>query len=65
MARDSKCPKCGKRSFEVSNEKPRGFRHEICFVRCDGCGTVVGVMDRYDIEGLFNKLAEKLGVTLD
>lgn len=64
MAYCSKCPKCEASSFETELETPRGSSFKLLFIRCSSCGTVVGVMDYYNIGAMLEKLGDKLGVDL-
>lgn len=58
----SACPKCGNTSFESKDHTPQTSNFIVTFIQCAACGTVVGVMDYYNIGGLLQTLAKKLGV---
>lgn len=64
MASYSKCPSCTSSSFETNIETPKDSAFKLLFVRCSSCGTVVGVLDYYNIGSLLEKLGRKLGVNL-
>ena len=64
MAFSSKCPSCTSTSFETAIETPKNSNFKLLFIRCSSCGTVVGVLDYYNIGALLEKLADKLGVDL-
>jgi predicted Zn finger-like uncharacterized protein len=57
----SKCPSCSSTYFET----PSGSRYKLQFVKCSSCGTVVGVLDYYNIGALLFALAKKLGFDLE
>lgn len=68
----SSCPKCGNHTFEVKQNTPQQSRYVLLFVQCASCGTVVGVLDYYNIGAQMiqqNKaiktLAQKLQVHVD
>jgi uncharacterized Zn finger protein len=61
----SKCPKCEKSGFEVVNEVPVNSNYPLIFVRCANCGSVIGVLDYYNVGELIKKLAEKLKIDLN
>ncbi len=61
MALSSTCVKCGSTSFEVKLVTPAGSNFKLNFVQCSLCGGVVGVLDFYNIGGLIQTLAKKLG----
>lgn len=56
----SKCPKCQNTSFEVVINEPADSAYKLLFVQCKSCGTVVGVMDYYNIGSLMNNMKRKL-----
>jgi predicted nucleic-acid-binding Zn-ribbon protein len=62
MALHSTCVKCGGTFFETRTVEPSGSNFKVTFVQCSNCGGVVGVMDFYNIGGMLQKLASKLGV---
>jgi hypothetical protein len=64
MAR-SKCGKCDGYVFEVVETVPGNSRYKVLFVQCSSCGTVVGVMDYFNIGTLIYNLAGKLKINLD
>jgi uncharacterized Zn finger protein len=49
MAISSKCPSCGGFTFEVVEESPAGSAYKCSFVRCVGCGGVVGTSEFHNI----------------
>ena len=61
----SKCPSCTSTSFETSIETPKNSNFKVQFIRCSSCGTVVGVLEYYNIGALLHILAKKLGFNLD
>lgn len=65
MAYSSKCPNCTSTSFEVALETPKHSNFKLQFIRCSSCGTVVGVLEYYNIGMLLHKLAKKIGFNLD
>ncbi len=65
MALSSKCPCCPSTSFESVIETPKNSNFKLQFVRCSSCRTVVGVLDYYNIGAMLEKLAKKLGVSLN
>ena len=65
MASSSICPKCSGSRFEAVVETPRKSNFKLLFVRCETCGTVVGVLDAYNIGALIHDLAEKINVKLN
>ena len=64
MASHSECPKCDSSHFEVAQETIKGTNFYLSFIRCASCGTVVGVMDFYNIGAIIHDLAKALGVKL-
>jgi len=58
----STCPKCSNSTFEMKEYSPRGSDFKYSFIQCDACGAVVGVTDFYNIGGMLETLAKKLGV---
>jgi len=44
---------------------PSKSNYKVMFIQCSKCGSVVGVMDYYNIGTLISKLADKLGVKLN
>lgn len=62
--KQSKCPKCENTSFELAVAAPKGSTVKMYFVQCDKCGSVVGVTDYTDTEGILLKMAEKLGLKI-
>lgn len=64
MAISSQCPKCNSTSFETVIETPKRSNFKLLFIRCEKCGTVVGVLDYYNIGALIHDFAQKLNVKL-
>ena len=66
MALHSRCPKegCNSTRFESELEEPEGSKFKLLFIRCYSCGTVVGVLDYYNIGAMLTKLGQKLGFDL-
>jgi predicted Zn finger-like uncharacterized protein len=62
---NSKCPNCQNTSFEISTENLNKSNHEISFVRCCSCKTIIGCLERESITTLIHKLAQQLGKSLD
>lgn len=60
----SRCAKCEAESFEAVRADLKGTRFGYMFVQCARCGTVVGVMDAYNVPNLLFNAAKKLGVNL-
>lgn len=58
----STCPKCPGSTFENKLYSPTGSKFKLSFIQCSSCGAVVGVMDYFNIGGLIQALAKKLGV---
>ena len=58
----STCPKCESTVFEIKEHEPRGSSFKYGFVQCAACGAVVGVMDFFNIGGMLQSLAKKLGI---
>ena len=58
----STCVKCGSHSFEMRENEPRDSNYKIMFIQCTSCGSVVGVMDYYNIGNLVKSIANKLGI---
>ncbi len=56
----SKCPKCGNTSFEMKEHTPDKSNYKLEFVQCSSCGTVVGVMDYFNIGTRINEVDEKI-----
>lgn len=63
----STCPKsgCNSHFFEIVEHTPSDSRFKHNFVQCSSCGTVVGVLDFYNIGQLIYRLAAKLKIKLD
>lgn len=60
----SKCPKCEGTRFEIQIVSPTHSNYKLTFVQCASCGTVVGVLDFFNIGSLLQNLAKKLGFTI-
>jgi|GEM_PF-541405 RNase P subunit RPR2 len=56
----STCSKCGNCLFEVTEQKPNNSNYKLLFVQCSSCGSVVGVMDYYNIGARTFELEKKL-----
>ncbi len=56
----SACPKCGGTFFEVKLNSPRDSNYQLLFVQCSSCGSVVGVMDAYNIGAQTDMIKERL-----
>jgi hypothetical protein len=70
----SVCPKCDSHAFETKVNEPHDSNFKLLFVQCRQCGTVVGVLDYYNIghfvvqqNAALKAIAAQLGVhvTLD
>jgi Fe2+ or Zn2+ uptake regulation protein len=48
----------------MKEAEPTGSKYKVMFVQCSSCGAVVGVVDYYNIPGLLEKIAAKLGFKL-
>jgi|GEM_PF-837509 len=51
----SACPRCQQRYFEVREESPNGSNFKLNFVQCASCGSVVGVLDYFNIGAMLEK----------
>ncbi len=60
----SNCVKCSSTSFEVVDSSPHNSNFKLQFVQCASCGSVVGVLEYFNIGALLEKLAKKLNVDL-
>ena len=56
----SKCPKCDNTHFEMKENTPKDSNYRLLFVQCSSCGTVVGVMDYYNIGAKIREIEEEL-----
>lgn len=63
----SKCPKCNNTFFELEENSPSGSNYKLLFVQCSSCGSVLGVMDFFNIgtkisivEEMIEKLDKKI-----
>lgn len=56
----SKCAKCEHGYFEIKENVPSGSNYKLMFVQCSKCGSVVGVLDYYNIGNLVNELKKKV-----
>lgn len=56
----SKCPKCDNSYFEVAENSPSRSNYKLLFVQCSKCGSVLGVMDYYNIGARLNELEKKI-----
>lgn len=63
MAR-STCVKCGNHQFKVvAQDRVKNSSYKLNFVQCAACGTVVGVMEYYNLGAMINKILQKLGIS--
>jgi hypothetical protein len=60
----STCSKCDGYAFEAVTVKADHYKFDLVAIQCILCGTVIGVLDSWNIGYLIHKLAEKLGVKL-
>lgn len=51
------CPKCGKSGFSIVKRKDQLF----CYVCCDSCGCVVGVLEDIDFKKHYDKIIQNHG----
>ena len=59
----SQCPKCESTSFEcVEAINVENLGHEHNFIQCASCGTVVGVLEKYNFGEKLQELMHKLGL---
>lgn len=58
MARSS-CPKCDSHTFEIVEGNPNNTAFRLMYVQCSSCGSVVGVMDYYNIGAKLEKLEKQ------
>jgi len=56
----STCPKCNNRIFATQEYSPIGSAYKLIFIQCASCGTVVGVLDYYNIGTLIQKQNEAI-----
>ena len=56
----STCPKCDNHIFELVENSPINSSFKLNFVQCAKCGTVVGVMEYYNIGDKLTKLEKKI-----
>jgi hypothetical protein len=57
----SKCVKCDSHRFELVEQTPARAVFKYNFVQCASCGGVVGVVEYFNIGGMLQTLAKKLG----
>ena len=50
----SKCPRCEGTRFEMKEANVKDSRFKLTFVQCAACGTVVGVMDYYNMQNVIS-----------
>ena len=60
----SKCPKYDCTRFELKEANISGSAFQQCFIQCDSCGAVVGVIPSTNTEFLIRRLAERLRIRL-
>lgn len=60
----SKCPRCEGTRFEMKEANVKDSRFKLTFAQCAACGTVVGVMDYYNIGNAIHKLADGLHIDI-
>lgn len=56
----TKCASCGNTFFEVVTKEPVRSNYKLNFVQCSQCGTVVGVLDYFNIGAKIHDVEEKL-----
>jgi uncharacterized Zn finger protein len=56
----SSCPKCGNHAFQLQENTPTGSAYKLMFVQCSSCGSVVGVMDYFNIGTLIKQQNEAI-----
>jgi len=61
----SSCPRCEGSAFESKPAQPAGSRFKVRFIQCASCGTVVGVLEYFDVGTMVQMLGEKLGIRLE
>lgn len=68
----STCSECKSTIFEVKENTPATSNYKLLFVQCASCGTVVGVMDYYNIGHMLHKqntaikkIAQHLNIYVD
>lgn len=64
----SKCPSCKNGTFTIEENVPYRSQIKLMFVYCSSCGTVVGVMDYFNIGILLleqNRALEKIAKALN
>lgn len=62
------CPKCEKHDFELSESvmlTGGGYNTKVWFVQCSSCGTVVGVIDYFNVTHRIRELEAKVDKILD
>lgn len=56
----SRCPKCENSTFEIVTNSPIKSKYKYAFVQCSKCGSVVGVLDFYNIGTLIKDVENKV-----
>lgn len=54
----SRCPKCNNSTFEIVEQEPKNSSYKLMFVQCSSCGSVIGVLDYFNIGTLLKKLKD-------
>ncbi len=58
------CPKCSNHLFQATQISVSGARFKYTVVNCTSCGTIVGMMDFYNIGNMLLQMGEKFGIDL-
>ncbi len=56
------CVKCGSSQFGMTTQNLKDVNHEYSFIHCSSCGTVVGVVNEYNIANLLLRVCDHLGI---
>lgn len=54
---EPKCPSCGESGFSIIKREDQIF----CYVCCDSCGCIVGVLEDIDFNKRYNKIIQNHG----
>lgn len=63
MVQTPKCPSCeAPNNFEAIAIEVSGYPVQLTSIQCAACGAVVGIMDRYSISDLIDRLAKRRNI---
>jgi predicted nucleic-acid-binding Zn-ribbon protein len=54
----SKCPSCENKSFEMQEIQPSGSKWKYQAVQCSKCGSVVGVVEYFNVSALVSRIID-------